>query len=224
MKNKPLINLSKVSIYQDETPVLEKVEWEVFRSEIVYLIGKVGSGKSSLMKTLYADLPLRKGNGSIAGYQLQTLRKEDIPFLRRKLGIIFQDFQLLSDRNVNDNLDFVLRATGWKSNRQKRIGEVLDKVGLPTKKHIMPHRLSGGEFQRVAIARALLNNPDIILADEPTGNLDPETTVGIVQLLSHLAQAGRTVVMATHDHNLIKEFPGRVFECFNKKLTEHKKQ
>ena len=223
MSDEILIKLAGVSVFQEDTSVLQQVDLQIGRSEMVYLIGKVGSGKSSLIKTLYGDLPLKKGTGSIAGYQLKSLSSDEVPFLRRKLGIIFQDFQLLSDRNVNENLDFVLKATGWKKNRQKRIDEVLEKVDLPNKKHVMPHRLSGGEFQRVAIARSLLNNPDIILADEPTGHLDPETTEEIVNLLYKLSEAGRTVLMATHDHSLIKRFPGRVFECYAGKVNEHKK-
>lgn len=220
MNIEELVRLEGVTIFQDDVAILENIDFSVNRSEFIYFIGKVGSGKSSLIKTLYADLPLKAGKGTIAGFELYGLKREELPFLRRKLGIVFQDFQLLNDRSVYNNLDFVLRATGWKKNREKRIDEVLDKVGLPNKKDIFPHRLSGGEFQRVAIARALLNNPDIILADEPTGNLDPETTNGIVSLLHNLAQSGRTVIMATHDHALISRFKGRVFKCEDKSIID----
>lgn len=215
-----LIALEQADICQETRCVLEQVRVEIHRSEFVYLIGKVGSGKTSLIKTLYADLPLQRGRARISGFDLATIQRHEVPLLRRKLGIIFQDFQLLSDRDVFQNLDFVLRATGWKRNRAKRIDEVLEKVGMSDKRHAMPHRLSGGEFQRVAIARALLNNPDIILADEPTGHLDPKTTDDIVSLLYNLVEAGRTVLLATHDHSLMQRYPGRVLECADGHLSE----
>lgn len=210
-----IIELRDVSIYQKNILILTKVEFTVSRGEFVYLIGKTGSGKSSLLKTLYADLPLVEGEGVIAETDLKKLKKKDIPYLRRKLGIIFQDFQLLTDRTVNDNLIFVLKATGWrnKQDMQKRIQDVLNKVGLGTKGFKMPNELSGGEQQRVAIARALLNDPDVILADEPTGNLDPETSVGIMKLLFEISKAGRAVLMATHDYSLIQRFPSRILRC-----------
>jgi cell division transport system ATP-binding protein len=188
----------------------------------MYLVGKVGSGKTSLIKTLNAQLPLRDGSGIVAGYNLSKLRTRDIPLLRRKIGIVFQDFQLLTDRTVHENLEFVLKATGWK-NRQEtdtRIGEVLEKVGLGLKGYKMPHQLSGGEQQRVVIGRALLNDPEIILADEPTGNLDPETSEGIIRLLMDISTTGRAVVIATHNYTILKKFPSRTVKCEGGKLSE----
>lgn len=220
MENTSLIRTEGLAVFQEDHEVLTDVSIEVQRSELVYLVGKVGSGKSSLIKTLYADLPVRRGNANVAGYDLSALDTTQRPFFRRKLGMVFQDFQLLHDRTVNDNLDFVLRATGWKKNRERRIDEVLEKVGMPHKRDAMPYKLSGGEFQRVAIARALLNNPDVILADEPTGNLDPETTEGIGSLLHHLSEAGRAVLIATHDHSLIRRFEGRILRCESNTVTE----
>jgi cell division transport system ATP-binding protein len=216
-----IIALKNVAIYQKNILILTNVNFSVDRGEFVYLIGKTGSGKSSLLKTLYADLPLVEGDAEIAGTDLRNLRTKDIPFLRRKLGIIFQDFQLLTDRTVNQNLIFVLKATGWKdkAEMQTRIQDVLDKVGLGTKGFKMPNELSGGEQQRVAIARALLNDPDVILADEPTGNLDPETSIGIMRLLFEISQSGRAVLMATHDYSLIQRFPSRILRCESGKVT-----
>jgi cell division transport system ATP-binding protein len=210
-----IIELRNVSIYQKNILILTSVNFSIDRGEFVYLIGKTGSGKSSLLKTLYADLPLVEGEAKIAEMSLNTLKRKEIPFLRRKLGIVFQDFQLLSDRTVNDNLNFVLKATGW-TDRQKmqlRIQDVLEKVGLGTKGFKMPNELSGGEQQRVAIARALLNDPDVILADEPTGNLDPDTSIGIMNLLFDISKAGRAVLMATHDYSIIRRFPSRILRC-----------
>lgn len=209
------ISLKNVNIYQHENLVLHEVNLEIEKGEFVYLIGKTGSGKSSLLKTLYADLGLKEGEGEVVGYNLKTIKTKDIPFLRRKLGTIFQDFQLLSDRSVEENLRFVLQATGWKNKAEmdERVDDVLKKVGLPTKKHKFPHQLSGGEQQRVGIARALLNDPELILADEPTGNLDPETTAEILQLLLDIAANGRSVLVATHDLTLFELHRARTLKC-----------
>ena len=190
----------------------------------VILIGDSAVGKTSLIKTLNAQLPLKEGKGIVAGYDLSRIKKKEVPFLRRKLGIVFQDFQLLTDRPVNDNLEFVLRATGWKNKNdiKARIGEVLEKTGLHLKGYKMPHQLSGGEQQRVVIGRALLNDPDIILADEPTGNLDPETSEGIIRLLKDISATGRAVIIATHNYTIIKRFPARTIKCSDGKLIEMK--
>ncbi|MBO4601920.1 MAG: ATP-binding cassette domain-containing protein [Salinivirgaceae bacterium] len=216
------IELLDATIAQPDNVILSNINLEIKSGELVYLIGRTGSGKSSLLKTLYADLPLAKGTGTVAGFQLEKIKTKQIPFLRRKLGIVFQNFELLIDRNVNENLKFVLKATGWKNKMEidRRIQEVLDKVGLAQKGYKMPNELSGGEQQRVVIARALLNNPEIILADEPTGNLDPDTSRGIMQILTKISATGRAVVIATHDYPLIKEFPGRVIKCDDCKLEE----
>tara|TARA_B100000530_G_scaffold336677_1_gene292187 strand:+ start:506 stop:1117 length:612 start_codon:yes stop_codon:yes gene_type:complete len=194
--------------------ILKDVSFNIQKGEFVYLIGKTGSGKSSLLKTLYADLELKEGNGNIAGFNLREIKEKDIPFLRRKIGIIFQDFQLLKDRSVNENLLFVMRATDWKEkkNMQRRLQEVLELVNMATKGHKKPHELSGGEQQRVAIARALINNPKLILADEPTGNLDPETSEEIIQLLQDITSK-KTVLMASHDKYLMDRFPKRTIIC-----------
>jgi cell division transport system ATP-binding protein len=209
------ILLNNVNIYQNENLVLNNVNLHIEQGEFVYLIGKTGSGKSSLLKTLYADLQLKEGEGQVVGYNLKEIQTKEIPFLRRKLGVIFQDFQLLSDRTVEDNLRFVLEATEWKniSDIDTRIDEVLTKVGLPTKKHKLPHQLSGGEQQRVGIARALLNDPELILADEPTGNLDPETTAEILQILLDIAASGRSVLVSTHDLTLFELHRARTLKC-----------
>jgi cell division transport system ATP-binding protein len=209
------ISLKGVNIFQNDHLILSDVNLEIEKGEFVYLIGKTGSGKSSLLKTLYADLPLTEGEGFIADFDLKKIKNKDIPKLRRKLGIIFQDFQLLSDRTVEENLRFVLKATGWKNQVEMddRILDVLKKVGLPTKKHKMPHQLSGGEQQRVGIARALLNDPEVILADEPSGNLDPETTAEILQLLLDIAGNGRSVLVATHDLTLFELHRARTLKC-----------
>lgn len=216
------IELLNATIAQPDNIIMSNINLEIKSGELVYLIGRTGSGKSSLLKTLYAELPLAKGTGTVAGFQLEKIKNKQIPFLRRKLGIVFQDFQLLTDRNVNENLKFVLKATGWKNKIEidRRIQEVLEKVGLAQKGYKMPNELSGGEQQRVVIARALLNNPEIILADEPTGNLDPDTSRGIMQILTKISATGRAVVIATHDYPLIKEFPGRVIKCDNNELLE----
>jgi cell division transport system ATP-binding protein len=215
-----IIKYREVAVFQKETLVLSDVSFGLGAGEFVYLIGKTGSGKSSLLKTIYGEVPVEQGEASVVGYDLKKLKNRDVPHLRRKLGIIFQDFQLLSDRSVEANLLFVLRATGTKNLHEaiNRINEVLAKVGLATKGFKMPHQLSGGEQQRVAIARALLNNPEIILADEPTGNLDPETSRGIMHLLHDISRAGRAVLMATHNYLLIREFPGRMLKCEDGKV------
>ncbi|MCU0455205.1 MAG: ATP-binding cassette domain-containing protein [Bacteroidales bacterium] len=217
-----IIELIDCNIWQQDHLVLSGVNLQVNKGEFMYLVGKVGSGKTSLIKTLNAQLPLRDGSGIVAGYNLSKLRTRDIPLLRRKIGIVFQDFQLLTDRTVHENLEFVLKATGWK-NRQEtdtRIGEVLEKVGLGLKGYKMPHQLSGGEQQRVVIGRALLNDPEIILADEPTGNLDPETSEGIIRLLMDISTTGRAVVIATHNYTILKKFPSRTVKCEGGKLSE----
>ena len=212
-----IIHLDKVSIFQKHNMVLSNVSLDIDKGEFVYLIGKTGSGKSSLLKTLYAELNLVQGEATVAGYNLATIKRKEIPYLRRKLGIIFQDFQLLTDRNINNNLLFVLKATGWKDKQkmQKRIQEVLEKVRLATKGFKMPHELSGGEQQRIAIARALLNDPELILADEPTGNLDPETSEEIMTLLLEISRNGRAVIIATHDIMMFNKFPSRTIKCEN---------
>lgn len=215
MENNVIIKFDKVSIYQNENLILANINIEVDKGEFVYLIGKTGSGKSSLLKTLYADLEVKNGNAMVAGFDLRTLRTKEIPFLRRKLGIVFQDFQLLMDRTVAENLFFVMQATGWKNKKeiQRRMHEVLAKVNLETKGNSMPHKLSGGEQQRVGIARALVNDPEIILADEPTGNLDPETSEGIIGLLFDISKTGSAVLMATHNYNFFEKFPARTLRC-----------
>jgi len=217
-----IIELKDCLIWQQDHLVLSGVNLSVRKGEFMYLVGRVGSGKTSLIKTLNAQLPLREGTGVVAGYNLTKLKTKDIPLLRRKLGIVFQDFQLLIDRSVHDNLEFVLNATGWKnkSEIETRIGEVLEKVGLGLKGYKMPHQLSGGEQQRVVIGRALLNDPEIILADEPTGNLDPETSEGIIKLLKEISTTGRAVIIATHNHTIIKKFPARTMKCEGGKLVE----
>lgn len=216
------IEFHNASVMIKDHLVLSDLNFSVSKGEFIYLIGKVGSGKTSLIKTINAEIPLSEGNATVAGYNLEKLRKKDIPFLRRKLGIVFQDFQLLSDRSVYENLSFVLKATGWKSKNEieTRIGEVLEKVGLGFKGYKFPHQLSGGEQQRVVIARALLNNPEIILADEPTGNLDPQTSEDILEILSGISKSGRAVIMATHNYNLLKKYPSRILKCHKEHLVE----
>ncbi len=216
-----IIQLTDCAIWQQDHLVLSGVDLTVGKGEFIYLVGKVGSGKSSLIKTLNAQIPLKSGTALVAGYNLGKLKRRDIPFLRRKIGIVFQDFQLLTDRSVNDNLEFVLRSTGWKNKEDidKRIGEVLEKAGLSLKGYKMPHQLSGGEQQRVVIGRALLNDPDIILADEPTGNLDPETSEGIIKLLTDISRTGRAVIVATHNYTLLKKFSAKTFKCEDGKLN-----
>ena len=210
-----IIEMKDVNVYQREALVLKSVDMHIEKGEFVYLIGKTGSGKSSLLKTLYADLELTEGTAAIADFDLKTLKTSQIPALRRKIGIVFQDFQLLTDRNIHDNLLFVLKATGWKDKKEmeERIEDVLRKVGMETKGFKMPFQISGGEQQRVAIARALLNDPELILADEPTGNLDPITSEEIMKLLVEISKSGRAVLMATHDYSLIRKFPSRILKC-----------
>ena len=219
-----IIELSNCTIWQQDHLVLSNVNLCVSKGEFIYLVGRVGSGKSSLIKTLNAQLPLKDGLGLVAGFNLSKIKRREIPYLRRKIGIVFQDFQLLIDRSVNDNLEFVLKATGWKNKKEidTRIGEVLEKVGLGLKGYKMPHQLSGGEQQRVVIGRALLNDPDIILADEPTGNLDPETSEGIIRLLQDISKTGRAVVVATHNYTLLKKFTAKTIKCDDGKLMEVK--
>jgi cell division transport system ATP-binding protein len=215
-----VISFEGANIFQEDHLVLTDVNFEVKKNEFVYLIGKVGSGKSSLIKTMNAEIPLKQGNASVAGYNLTNLKKKTTPKLRKKLGIVFQDFQLLIDRSVYENLKFVLGATGWKNKKEinRRIEEVLEKVDLQHKGYKMPHQLSGGEQQRVVIARALLNDPDIILADEPTGNLDPETSEQIMKILFEIQESGRAVIMATHNYNLIEKYPARTLSCEDGKV------
>ena len=217
-----IIELTNCTIWQQDHLVLSNVNLSIGKGEFVYLVGRVGSGKSSIIKTLNAQIPLRDGRGLVAGYDLSKIKRREVPYLRRKIGIVFQDFQLLIDRSVNENLAFVLKATGWKTRKDidTRIGEVLEKVGLGLKGYKMPHQLSGGEQQRVVIGRALLNDPDIILADEPTGNLDPETSEGILKLLTDISKTGRAVVVATHNYTLLKKFSARTIKCDDGKLLE----
>jgi cell division transport system ATP-binding protein len=217
-----IIELTNCSIWQQNHLVLSNVNLRIGKGEFLYLVGRVGSGKSSLIKTLNAQIPLKEGIGLVAGYDLSKIKKKEVPYLRRKIGIVFQDFQLLTDRSVNENLEFVLKATGWKNRTEidTRIGEVLEKVGLGLKGYKMPHQLSGGEQQRVVIGRALLNDPEIILADEPTGNLDPETSEGILRLLTDISKTGRAVVVATHNYTLLKKFAARTLKCENGELRD----
>jgi cell division transport system ATP-binding protein len=217
-----IIQLTDCSIWQQNHLVLSHVNLSVGKGEFIYLVGRVGSGKSSLIKTLNAQIPLKEGTGLVAGFDLSKIKKREVPFLRRKIGIVFQDFQLLTDRTVNENLEFVLKATGWKNKNEinKRIGEVLEKVGLGLKGYKMPHQLSGGEQQRIVIGRALLNDPEIILADEPTGNLDPETSEGIIRLLTDISKTGRAVVVATHNYTLLKKFSARTIKCENGEMKD----
>jgi cell division transport system ATP-binding protein len=215
MQTERLILLSDISVLQKNKLVLTHVDLEVYAGEFLYLIGKTGSGKSSLLQLLYGDLALEQGEANVCGYNLKLMKRKEVPFLRRKLGIVFQDFQLLDDRNVRKNLQFVLKATGWTDavKIEDRILQVLDEVNLVDKLNAMPHQLSGGEQQRIAIARALLNQPEVLLADEPTGNLDPDTSNGIMRILFNISEKGSAVIMATHNYNLINKFPGKVLRC-----------
>ena len=213
--SQPVLSLKDVTIYQENKVILSQINLEVNHGEFLYIIGKTGTGKSSFMKTLYGDLPLTEGEGHIVEYDLATLKEKDIPYLRRKIGIVFQDFKLLPDRSVNDNMLFVLKATGWTNatEMQNKIDEVLDKVGMKGFANQMPHQLSGGEQQRVAIARALLNDPELILADEPTGNLDPQTSAEVLEVLKNINANGKTIIMATHDYALLMKFPSKTLKC-----------
>ena len=224
MHEETIVELTSADIYQSKNLILSNINLKIDKGEFVYLIGKTGSGKSSLLKTIYGDVELVNGSAGVAGFQLNHLKEKEIPFLRRKLGIVFQDFQLLTDRSVQSNLLFVLQATGWKDkNKMKeRIAEVMENVGLSTKGFKMPHELSGGEQQRVVIARALLNHPEMILADEPTGNLDPETSEGIMRLLVDISQKGCSVLMATHNYLLIEKFPARIIKCEKGRIIDSK--
>ncbi len=218
----PVVCIKEASIFQDHNTILGDVNFDIEKGEFVYLVGRTGSGKSSLLKTLYADLPLRLGNITVAGFDLRGIKNNDVPALRRKLGIIFQDFQLFNDRTVTENLMFVLKATGWSDNikMRARISEVLMQVGLGSVEKKMPHQLSGGEQQRVVIARALLNEPQILMADEPTGNLDPEVSHGILKIFQQINNSGTAVLMATHSYGLIKKFPARVLKCEDGKVFD----
>lgn len=218
----PIISANDVSIFQDNNTILSEVNFTIQKGEFVFLVGRTGSGKSSLLRTIYADLPLRLGDLSVAEYNLRTIKTKEVPMLRRKLGIIFQDFQLFQDRSVGENLEFVLRATNWteKSKIKARIAEVLMKVGLGSVNNKMPHQLSGGEQQRIVIARALLNEPVILLADEPTGNLDPEVSRGILDLFNQINRSGTSIMMATHDFSLLDRSKYRVLTCAQGKLSD----
>jgi cell division transport system ATP-binding protein len=218
----PVLSMTQATIFQGENPVLSDVTFSVEQHEFVFLIGRTGSGKSSLLKTLYADLPLKSGLAEVVGYSLSEIKNKEVPFLRRKIGIIFQDFQLFTDRSVHENLSFVLKATGWTDPIliKERIGEVLLQVGLLEALNKMPHQLSGGEQQRVVIARSLLNNPSILLADEPTGNLDPDVADGIFKLFQDINKKGTAILMATHNHELLRKYPYRVLKCEKGKLLD----
>lgn len=217
-----VLTLKDVTIYQEGNAILSDINLQVKHGEFIYIIGKTGSGKSSFMKTLYADLPLIAGEGNIVGFELNGLTDDEIPFLRRKIGIVFQDFKLLSDRSIHANMQFVLKATGWTDIQKMddKIDEVLDKVGLKDFASKMPHQLSGGEQQSVAIARALLNDPEFILADEPTGNLDPQTSTEVLEVLKKVNATGKTVILSTHDYTLLMKFPSKTLKCEDGKIFE----
>lgn len=218
----PVIKVREAVIFQENNPVLSNVSFEIAKGEFVYLVGRTGSGKSSLLKTLYADLELKQGSIGIGGFELKGIKQNQVPLLRRKLGIIFQDFQLFNDRTVGDNLTFVMKATGWtdSAKMKNRLAEVLMQVGLGASEKKMPHQLSGGEQQRVVIARAMLNEPLILIADEPTGNLDPEVASGIMKLFQQINRSGTAILMATHSYGLIKKFPARVLKCEQGKMLD----
>ena len=221
-KAKPLISFRSADIFGGDNIVIYGLDMDIYPGDFVYIVGKVGSGKTSIIRTMTAENSLEKGEGNVCGYDLRKIRSKDIPFLRRKLGVVFQDFQLLMDRSVEDNLEFVLRSTGWRDRMKidDRIAEVLDDVGMRTKAHKMPHQLSGGEQQRIAIARALLNSPEVIIADEPTGNLDAETADGIMKLLLKLNAEGTAIVMVTHNRSIFEKYHGRVFSCRDESCIE----
>ena len=220
--NDPVVRLKDASIFQDNTTVLSDVNFAIEKGEFVFIVGRTGGGKSSLLKTLYADLALRLGEGQVAGYNIRDISRKQVPLLRRKLGIIFQDFQLFPDRTVAENLHFVMKATGWKDNSKMkaRQAEVLMRVGLGSVSNKYPHQLSGGEQQRVVIARALLNEPVMLIADEPTGNLDPQVSQGIFDIFKQINRSGTAILMATHDHHLVKKHPSRVLKCENGKVLD----
>ncbi|HRJ30014.1 MAG TPA: ATP-binding cassette domain-containing protein [Cyclobacteriaceae bacterium] len=222
----PVVRVKEANIFQEHNTVLGNINFEIEKGEFVFVVGRTGSGKSSLLKTLYADLPLRLGDIEIAGYNIRGIKSSEVPLLRRKLGIIFQDFQLFPDRTVGENLMFVMRATGWSdsSKIKTRLQEVLMKVGLGSVEKKMPHQLSGGEQQRVVIARALINEPAILIADEPTGNLDPEVSYGILKVFQEINKSGTAVLMATHDYGLIKKFPCRILKCEDGKVIDSAKE
>lgn len=222
MTRDSVIEFKDATIYQGDVPVIINLNLALDKGEFVYLLGKTGSGKSSLLKTIYGDLTLTKGTGEVSGFKLHQLKRKEIPFLRRKLGIVFQDFQLLSDRNVYENLRFVMKATGWtdEAKIKNRVKDVLSKVGLESKEVVMPFQLSGGEQQRISIARALINDPEIILADEPTGNLDPDTSEEIMKLLLDISKQGRCILFATHDLLLYSKFPSRTLMCENNHIAD----
>jgi cell division transport system ATP-binding protein len=220
--NNPIIQLQDINVFQQDHLVLSGVTLAINKGEFVFLIGQTGSGKSSLLKTIYGDLKISQGTGEVVGYSLTTIKEKEVPFMRRKMGIVFQDFQLLMDRSVEDNLKFVMSATGWDDPKMivARCEEVINEVGLAGKNHKMPHQLSGGEQQRVVIARAMVNHPAVILADEPTGNLDPDSSVEIMNLLLKISKMGTAVVMATHDYRMIEKFPSRIIKCEKGKIIE----
>lgn len=222
--NEPIVSVSHANIYQEDVEVLSDISFEVNKGEFVYLLGRTGSGKSSILKTLYADLNLINGDIKVAGIQIKNIKQKEIPTLRRKLGIIFQDFELFTDRTVSENLEFVLKATGWKNNAKmkQRMSEVLMRVGLESAGPKMPHQLSGGEQQRVVIARALLNEPLLLIADEPTGNLDPKVAKDILQLFLEINKSGTAIIMATHNHTFLADFPARMLTCKNNQLIDSK--
>ncbi len=226
MENFEIINLEHVDVLQRNHLVLSDVSLKVNKGEFIFLIGQTGSGKSSLLKMIYGDLHINNGTGNVVGFQLGKIKNAEVPYMRRKMGIVFQDFQLLTDRTVEDNLRFVMEATGWDDKRlmDARLAEVLNEVGLAGKNNKMPHQLSGGEQQRVVIARALINHPEVILADEPTGNLDPDSSVEVMNLLMKISKTGTAVLMATHDYRMIEKFPSRIIKCENGKIVEDKYQ
>jgi len=222
----PVLRIHEATIFQGQNSVLDNISFEIEKGEFVFIIGRTGSGKSSLLKTLYADLPLRLGDIDVAGYNMRGIKNKDVPLLRRKIGIIFQDFQLLPDRTVGENLAFVMKATGWSDSAKmkNRQAEVLMQVGLGSVEKKMPHQLSGGEQQRVVIARALINEPVLLIADEPTGNLDPEVSHGILKVFQQINKSGTAILMATHSYGLIKKFPARILKCEEGKLRDSKKE
>ncbi len=221
-----IINLEGVEVFQRQHLVLTSVDLKVNKGEFIFLIGQTGSGKSSLLKMIYGDLHITKGQANVVGFDLNKIKQADVPYMRRKMGIVFQDFQLLTDRTVEENLRFVMSATGWDDQKlmNARLEEVLNEVGLAGKNHKMPHQLSGGEQQRVVIARALINHPEVILADEPTGNLDPDSSVEIMNLLLRISKTGTAVLMATHDYRMIEKFPSRIIKCENGRIVEDRYQ